>query len=340
VVKEIQTILRRVRAEPGPWVLATLVNVEGSSYRRAGARALISANGDRVGSISGGCLEEDILLRARRVAQTWTPEVATYDTTSENDLIWGVGLGCHGIVRVLIEPLVSRAQWLAAAAEALDGGPACNVRVTWIPESGRPLGTELTEAAGPERAETSDRRRGVFMETFGAPTGLFVYGAGDDAQPLVQAAGELGWRVTVADPRPAYATVARFPAARHVVTGSSDQLVESTNPGAGALAVVMTHHYIHDLPLLRALWPRPLAYLGLLGPKKRAQKMMETLGAEGLKVTPEMSARLFAPVGLDLGAEGAEEIALSILAEMKATLADRSARPLRERVAPIHDEQR
>jgi len=326
-----------VRAEPGPWVLATLVTVEGSSYRRAGARALIAPNGDRLGSISGGCLEEDILARAARVAAEGRAEVALYDTTSENDLVWGVGLGCHGIVRVLIEPLSGHSKWLARVNEALSGGPACDVRVTWSANDGRPLGTELAEES--EAGLVGDSTAGVFEQRFYAPTGLFVYGAGDDAQPLVRMGAELGWAVTVADPRAAFATGPRFPAAQRVLTGRSDQLVELTAPNPGSIAVIMTHHYVHDLPLLRALLPRPLAYLGLLGPRKRAEKMLDVLESEGRKVTDEMRARLFAPVGLDLGAEGAEEVALSILAEMKATLASRNARPLRERIGPIHGEQ-
>ncbi len=337
-VKEIQSILRRIASEPGPWVLATLVSVEGSSYRRAGARALIAPNGDRLGSISGGCLEEDILARADRVARGGQPEVALYDTTSENDLIWGVGMGCHGIVRVLLEPLNSGAPWLARASLALDGGPPCTVQVVWESPAGRPLGTALSEAG--TFATEAVPHRGIFRQTFGAPTPLLVFGAGDDAQPLVQLGAELGWRVIVADPRPHYATAARFPAAQAVYCGSIGELIEAVDPAEGSLAIVMTHHYVHDLPLLRALLPLPLAYIGLLGPRKRAEKMLETLEAEGLSITEAMRSRLFAPVGLDIGAEGPDEIALSVIAEMKATLAGRSGHPLRERLGPIHDENR
>jgi len=333
-VKEIQAILRRVQSAPGPWVLATLVSVEGSSYRRAGARALIAANGDRLGSISGGCLEEDVLVRAARVRTCGKAELARYDTTSENDLVWGVGLGCHGIVRVLIEPLSAQAPWLAAAAAALGGGAPCEVQVLWESSGNEKLGTGL--ASEHEIPAPNSRR---LIQKFHAPTKLFVFGAGDDAQPLVRMAAELGWRVTVADPRAAYATPERFPEAHRWVVGRIEQLIAETQPPAGATAVIMTHHYIHDLPLLHALLPRPLAYLGLLGPKKRAERMLDVVGAEGLAVTPEMRARLFAPVGLDLGAEGPDEVALSIIAEIQATLAARDARPLRERQGPIHDEQ-
>lgn len=339
-MKEIQSILRRVASEPGPWVLATLVSVEGSSYRRAGARALIAPNGDRLGSISGGCLEEDLMERARQVAATGLPIVAVYDTTSENDLVWGVGLGCHGVVRVLLEPLASDAPWLSHAGLALEGGPPCGIQAVWEAKGGRRLGTELSDpnevgtVAGAELA-----RAGVFRQWLSAPPLLLVCGAGDDAQPLVRWGAELGWRVTVADPRPGYATAARFPAAQDVVSGPVSQLVEAADPGPGAFVIIMTHHYLHDLPLLRALLPRPLAYLGLLGPRKRAAKLLETLAAEGMVITAEMRHRFFAPVGLDLGAEGPEEVALSAIAEMQAMRAGRNGRALRERLGPIHDDR-
>jgi xanthine dehydrogenase accessory factor len=140
----------------------------------------------------------------------------------------------------------------------------------------------------------------------------------------------------VADPRPAMPTPERFPGVSALLTGPADDLVRSAAPRPGSLAVVMTHHYLHDLPLLRGLLPLPLAYLGLLGPRRRAEKILADLAAEGLPVTSAMRARLRAPVGLDLGAELPEEVALSIVAEMTAVLAGRDARPLRERELPIH----
>jgi xanthine/CO dehydrogenase XdhC/CoxF family maturation factor len=163
-----------------------------------------------------------------------------------------------------------------------------------------------------------------------------IFGAGDDAQPLVRFAKELGWQVTITDPRPAFVTPERFPGADTVVVARPDEAPARLALGADTLAVIMTHHYHHDLPLLRALLPRPLAYLGLLGPKKRADKILSDLAADGFALTPAMRARLHAPVGLDLGADNPEEVALAILAEMKASLAGRDGRPLRERALPIH----
>lgn len=331
-MKELQAIARALLMPgTGESVLATLVTVEGSSYRRPGARLLVSADGEKIGSISGGCLEEDVLARAQRVFTSGQAEAIVYDTTSENDLVWGVGLGCHGIVRVLVEKLPARPAWAATLAENFATRRPTPLAVTH--EAGRsdPLGTRLAASPGNAPAQP-----GVFLQTVPPPTALFVLGAGDDAQPLVRLAKELGWRVTVADPRAAFATAARFPSADEVLAGAADQLVLRLSPDAHALAVVMTHHYVHDVPLMRALLARPLAYLGLLGPKKRAEKILRDLAAEGVGIDSAQRARLHAPVGLDLGADAPEQVALAIVAEMQAVLARRDARPLRERRTPIH----
>jgi xanthine/CO dehydrogenase XdhC/CoxF family maturation factor len=330
-MKELEAIVAALHTpENLPAVLATLVRVEGSSYRRPGARLLVTAAGRRVGSISGGCLEEDVMARAAVVAKTGVPDAVVYDTTSENDLVWGVGLGCHGIVRVLLEPLRARPAW----AERL----AANV----IARRPTPLavGHDGPDRAawGTRLADTADGAdpRNCFSDTVAPPVALAIFGAGDDAQPLARLAAELGWHATVADPRGAFATPERFPTARRLVVAPADRLVAEVAPDAGTLAVVMTHHYVHDVPLLRDLLARPLAYLGLLGPRKRAEKILADLAAQGTAVSAEQRARLHAPVGLDLGADSPEQVALAILAEMQSVLGGRDARPLRERTQPIH----
>jgi xanthine/CO dehydrogenase XdhC/CoxF family maturation factor len=331
-MKDLQAIVGRLGAAEAGSVLATLVTAEGSSYRRPGARMLIAGNRSRIGSISGGCLEEDLLERAVRVAETGRAEVVLYDTTAENDLLWGVGLGCSGVIRILLEPLPPGPGWAAVLAENLRAGRATDLAVVWE-NSGGPLGTRLCQApalAGPKAAP------GVFQETVEPPTSLVIFGAGDDAQPLARLARDLGWRVTVADPRPAMPTAARFPDVSGLVLGPAEELVVRAAPPPGSFAVIMTHHYRHDRPLLRRLLPLPLIYVGLLGPKRRAEKILADIAAEGVAITAEMRSRLRAPAGLDLGAEGPEEIALSIIAEMKAVLAGRDGRPLRDRRAPIH----
>jgi xanthine/CO dehydrogenase XdhC/CoxF family maturation factor len=334
-MKEIQAIVRTLVAPTTrESVLATLVTVEGSSYRRPGARLLMLSDETRVGSISGGCLEEDVMARARRVLVSGKPETVVYDTTSENDLIWGVGLGCHGVVRVLVERLPAQPGWALALADNFAQRRPTPLAVVHDEQGAEPLGTRLARDYPLPAAPSSTA---VFFDNVRPPTALFVFGAGDDAQPLVRLAKELGWHVTVADPRAAFATRERFPTADNLMVAAADQLVERASPGSDSLAVVMTHHYVHDVPVLRGLLRRSVAYLGVLGPKKRANRMLDDLAKEDVAVTAAMRDKLHAPVGLDLGADAPEQVALAIIAEMQATITGRNAQPLRSRTRPIHD---
>jgi xanthine/CO dehydrogenase XdhC/CoxF family maturation factor len=332
-VIELQSIVQQLTGSGDrPGVLATLVSVEGSSYRRPGARLLLTADGQRIGSISGGCLEEDLIAHAHQVLARGTPELVTYDTTTENDLVWGVGLGCNGIVKVLVEKLPRPPRWTNVLSTNFRSHQPTRLSVVWRSEDPAVLGTHL-------RDELPSLPRGteVFEDHIAPPPRLLVFGAGDDAQPLVRLAKGLGWHVTVADPRADFATSTRFQDADAFVVSPASELVRLIDPPADALAVVMTHHYIHDVPLLRELLPRTLPYLGLLGPKKRAAKILADLEAQGHAFTREQLERLHAPVGLDLGAETPEDVALSIIAEIRATLGKRDGRPLRQRDQPIHD---
>jgi xanthine dehydrogenase accessory factor len=331
-MKELQAIVGSLMRAEQAGVLATLTSVEGSSYRRPGARMLISDDGSRLGSISGGCLEEDLTERSRRVAASGSAELVVYDTTVENDIVWGVGLGCHGIVRILLERVPPRPDWVSVLAENLRTGRATDLVVVWE-ESEGPVGTRLRDDPKLGRQGSG---HGVFRERIEPPTSLTIFGAGDDAQPLSRMALELGWRVSVADPRSALLNEQRFPGVAALVLGPPDELVARAAPFPGSLAVVMTHHYRHDVPLMSHLLPLPLAYLGLLGPKRRADKILSEMAEMGLVVTPAMRSRVRAPVGLDLGADAPEEVALSIIAEMSAVLSGRDARPLRDRERPIH----
>ena len=331
-MKDLQQILTALQSAPADdAVLATLVHVDGSSYRRPGARLLLTADDRRIGSISGGCLEDDVVIHARTVRTNGTAKPIAYDTTAENDLVWGVGLGCHGVVQVLLEKLPPQPTWAAALRENFLRRTATKLAVVWRGADATLLGTRLARDL-PSLPATAE----VFRENVPPPTTLIIFGAGDDVRPLVRLAKELGWHITVADPRPAFATAERFPEADAVVVARPEKAPTSLPLAADTVAVIMTHHYRHDVPLLRALLPRPLAYLGLLGPRKRAERILSDLAAQGFVATPEMRARLHAPVGLDLGADNPEEVALAILAEMKAVLAGRDARPLRERQQPIH----
>lgn len=329
-MKELESIVRDLIASGEGGVLATLVTAEGSSYRRPGARLFVSNSGNRIGSISGGCLEDDVLLRGKAVEKSGTPEVVIYDTTSENDLVWGVGLGCHGVVRVLIERLGPQPPWASAVAENLRHSQSTELAVVWQGgEREAALGTKL-RGDGPECP-------GIFYEVISPAPRLVIFGAGDDARPLVRLAKEFGWRVTIADPRPYYAAADRFPGADQIICAPAHVLAGRAAPGPDALAVIMTHHYVHDVPILRDLLRLPLAYLGLLGPKKRTEKILDDLSASGSAPTAAQRARLRTPVGLDLGGDTPESVALSVVAEMHAVLAGRDGRPLRERQGPIHE---
>ena len=328
---EIAAILKALELHRGePAVLGTLVSVEGSSYRRPGARLLCLADGTHCGSISGGCLEEDLKEQARQVLASGAARTVTYDTTTENDLVWGVGLGCQGIVRILLERLpAERPTWV----ETLRANLAQRRPTPLIVHHGGPTpgGTQLAEGASATYPANE-----VFLETIAPAPALVVFGAGDDAQSLVGIAKTLGWHLTVADTRAAYVTAVRFPQADRLLVAPAGELAARTGLAAGDYAVILTHRYSDDLELLRTLLPRPLAYLGLLGPRKRTERLLAQLRTEGLSLGAGMLEKLHAPVGLDLGSRTPESVALAIIAEVQARRSGRPAGFLRDRPGPIH----
>jgi xanthine dehydrogenase accessory factor len=327
-MREIAAILDLLAAhEDSSAVLATLVRVEGSSYRLPGARLLWLPDGTRAGSISGGCLEEEVIERARQVSATGRAAAVSYDTATENDLIWGSGSGCAGRVHLLIEPLTARRPaWIAALRE--NQCARRDTALAVVHANDPALGTQLADGV--------PAHPGIFFETIPPPPHLVVFGAGDDARPLVRMARELGWQVTVVDSRAAYATAARFPEATSVLAQSPESVITAVAPGTRSLAVVMTHRFRDDAVLLRHLLAAPLAYLGVLGPRRRTERLLAEIKEAGFAVTPAMLAQLHAPVGLDLGGSSPEAVALAILAEMQCRLMGRTPIHLRERMAPIH----
>jgi xanthine/CO dehydrogenase XdhC/CoxF family maturation factor len=179
----------------------------------------------------------------------------------------------------------------------------------------------------------------VLLEYHPSPVSLVVFGGGPDAVPLVRLAKTLGWQVTVVDARVAAASRVRFPEADTVIVCGPEEVRLHVPLTSHSIAVVMTHNYRRDLTLLQMLLPSPVRYLGLLGARARAERLLRDLSRTGLVASPEQLRRIHAPAGLDLGAEGPEEIALAIVAEIKATLACRPAGPLRERSGPIHERE-
>lgn len=306
-MKELAEILRaRSRPDAERAVLATIVKTVGSSYRRAGAHMLIFPNGETVGSISGGCLEQDVIAHAETVRETGKPMLLSYDTTPEEDVLFGVGLGCKGVIEILVEPILRASEKLQAVEEVFATGKSAIVRHEFEGEI-------------------------MFEERVQAPIRLFVFGGGYDAIPLVKLATQFGFLVTVVDRRPAYATKERFPDASVIVgNGVAIEVPERS------AAVVMSHHYLSDRDYLKALLPLPLAYLGLIGPRRRAETMLREIREEGVIVGDDLLKKFYNPIGLDIGAEGPQEIALAILAEINAVFAGHGGGLLREKKGPIH----
>lgn len=385
-MKEVADIVTLARTGRVPQAaLATVVRIEGSSYRRPGASLLIGADGRRLGSVSGGCLERDVESNAKAVIANGLPRLITYDTRPEADLVFGTAVGCGGLVEVFIErvDLLDAAGPVGRWAEAADRratiaeliviaapekAPVSLGQRAWItleafgePGIAAPAtaaavaapaataGTAGGDAMAPAIAAAQEiaraRRSGhvsyetasgdvrVFVRIVEPPVRLVIFGAGDDAQPLAQMASGLGWRVWVLDHRAGFAKPERFPTAERVEAVVAGELPPDFTPDPRTLAVVMNHHYPSDRAWLTALAPLPLPYVGLLGARHRTARLLEE--CELPPPGPGGLAQLYAPAGLDIGAEGAELVAIAMVAEMHAVLAGRRGGRLRDTSGPI-----
>ncbi len=315
-----------------PYALATVVAVEGSSYRRPGARLLVPRDSAPVGLISGGCLEDEAARLARAAIDAATPRLVTIDHSAEGDELWGLGLGCRGIVHLFAEPPELARATLDALRAVRAGGEAAYL-LTALDGSRRPLSAdEAAEVAGGRRPDTPMLLDDAVLDVILPPTHLIVCGAGPDAVALVKAGRRLDWRVTVADPRRALLASDRFgDAARCDADPAEAPARIGVTPRAAV--VVMGHDYERDSAYLAAFSGTGAAYIGVLGPRERTDRLLAETGVS----TDE---RLHAPAGLDIGADGAEEVATAIVAEIVATLHGHGGGPLRERPGPIHDVSR
>jgi xanthine/CO dehydrogenase XdhC/CoxF family maturation factor len=359
-MKELARTLEQLQAivdRGGRGLLVTIVSTRGSTYRRAGARAVIEEGGHAFGAISGGCLERDLAERATAWLTQLQPRTITYDSTRGDDLVFGLGLGCKGEVELLVQPFdaahpppllafeeVSRSReevrllTIVAAPSIdqlgrhfrldsldslrdVDSGDAL---IAWLGEHA----SSSTKRGSRLQFESESGTWDFLVEVIRPPRSLLLFGGGADIEPVVTQARLLDWDVTV------IATREVTTAARSLVA-HPEQLEGLLNLDEHDAAVIMTHNYMHDLALLERLLRSPIAYVGLLGPRARANDLLATIAAEG-RLDPNAAARLHSPIGLDLGGETPEEIALSIVAEIQATLHDRGGAPLRERESAIH----
>ncbi len=278
-----------------PLVLVTVFETQGSTYSKAGAHMLVDPQGVFRGMLSGGCLEGDLAVRAQVVLESGQPQTVTYDL-GQDDELWGMGVGCDGLMRVLLQPLFPEHGYspFAEIAEVLRGCEAKEVRIPV--EGGAP--DELVYRVEP-------------------PPRVLVLGAGLDAEPVVRIAAELGWRCTVIDHRQAYIDQGEFPDAEAVRCLPAAELAATIDLSTYDMAIVMSHHLTTDRTYLRQLAATGIGYVGLLGPLHRRERLLAELGDD----VHDLEERLHGPAGLDIGGRGPGPIALSIIAEMQRHLA-------------------
>jgi xanthine dehydrogenase accessory factor len=370
-MKELEDIVKAfdlAQQQDKQTALATVVQVEGSSYRRAGARMLVTEDGELTGAISGGCLEGDALRKARLVMAQQQPMLVTYDTTDDDDAKLGVGLGCNGIIHILIEPIftdnphhpiqlfkkfLSKRQnavvvtlFSLADRKARQPGTCmfvtgeehlinCNID-SLQEELLKDAQTVLQNGRSATQPYQAEAELTGFVELLKPAVSLLIFGAGNDAIPLVQMASVLGWHTTVIDGRTNYAVSSRFPLAKRVLLAKPEQALEQLSIDTRTVVVLMTHNYNYDLAMLQQLLPLQLTYVGSLGPKKKLQRMLDELQEDGIEITAQQLQSIYGPTGLNIGAETSEEIALSILSEIQAVLLKQEGRSLRDRTSVIH----
>lgn len=369
-MKEIDSIVnayRNCKSSNQKVALATVVKVDGSAYRRPGARMLVTESGELVGAISGGCLEGDALRKAQTVIFQQKSMVVTYDTTDEDDQKFGIGLGCNGIIQILIEPvdfddphnpiaLLEMTSNKRSVSWIVTMVSLENQRAEQIGTFGIFSGKEFvgkSEKVSEKLLDIISEKITYYSEnqifnnqnftesgdlfTFIEPVKpairLLLFGAGNDTIPVAKMADLMGWKVILLDGRKNHASKQRFPTVQEILVGPPDIVLQGVGFDPFTVALLMTHNFDYESVILEKLQTENLPYIGILGPRKKTQKLIERLEEKGVQVLTE---NLFAPLGLDIGAEGSEEIALSVMSEIRAVLNRKNPIHLREKDGPIH----
>ena len=369
-MKEISEILKAysvAQIEGKKTALATVVKVEGSSYRQPGARMLVTEDGLLTGAISGGCLEGDALRKALLSIHQKQNKIVTYNTSNEDDAEVGLQLGCNGIVHILFEYINDEVEnnpiQLLQQLE-LERKEAVIVTVFSLKRNAFQIGTTLflrsdspvlnhnnevlhlisdvkevlksKKSVVKKLQEENDNE--ALIEYIKPSISLVIAGAGNDIQPLVKMASVLGWKITIGEGRVTHATAKRFPKASQVSVVKPEQFLDNVLIDDQTYFLLMTHNYKYDLAVLKSLLQTDCHYIGILGPKSKFSRMLDDLLIEGITVNEEQLSRIHSPVGLDIGAETSEEIALSIVSEIKAVAAARIGTSLKYKSGKIHNE--
>ena len=372
-MKEIREIIKAYddcMAAGKKTALASVVHLDGSSYRRPGARMLINDEGQLTGAISGGCLEGDALRKAMLVIAQQQSKLVTYDTSDEDDISVGIQLGCAGIIQVLFEPIIpeasinpisllrkavaKRQKSVLVTFFSIEEKNKQQVGTCLIMEEDKTITGDIPFEGIKEvvmndvqhamlSGSSSFRNYTVggisvtaFIEFVVPAVSVIVMGAGNDAIPLVNIADIIGWEARVVDGRNTHAKPERFVSACQVLVSKPENVLEQIPNDEQTVYVLMTHNYNYDLAMLKALLERNVKYIGVLGPKKKLERMIDDLKNNGMELTEKQVSSIYGPVGLELGAETAEEIALSIIAEIKAVLSGNSGTSLRDKKDVIH----
>ena len=370
MTKEISDIVKAFKIachEGRRTALATVVCVEGSSYRMPGARMLVEDNGAITGAISGGCLEGDALRKALQAINQQQNKLVTYNSLEAEDMEFGLQLGCNGIVHIIFEPidaslphnpvavlenyLLKRKEAVLVTLFSFKNRTAAQPGTCFFLNSDiskdkiqdptladiiRQEANEVLENRASLLKQYAGYELSAFFEFLQPPVSLVIVGAGNDAMPLVKMATVLGWQITIIDGRVTHANKKRFPNVHKLIVGKPEDVIGQIAIDSRTVFVLMTHNYNYDQAIVKTLLLTKSKYIGLLGPKKRWETMHAALAVQGTIVTDEQNAKVFGPTGLDIGAETPEEIALSILAEIKTVMAGHQGGSLRLRNARIH----
>ena len=370
-MKEFKTILEaylKVDFNERKAALATVVQVKGSSYRSPGARMLMLDNGRWVGSISGGCLEGDALRKARQVIMSGEARTVTYDTSNDDDNQLGIGLGCNGIIDILIEPIHpdkqanpinqleaflnyenTGAHAIVFESNAKDISVGTKVELNdkaeiagATDELQRSLKADLVSVVENQKPvikdyETKNGRIKVFLELIQPGIDLLIFGGGFDAKPVTELAHVLGWNVRVTDECVAHLVPINFPLANELQSCKREFVDQEIKITPFTAVVLMSHNLKYDEEVMRQIVNSEAPYIGILGPKKRADKIFKTLKNKyKIEISSEQMNRIHAPIGLDIGAETPDEIAVSIISEIQAKFSNRSGGFIKYRTGPIH----